>query len=67
MLKKFHLFADITTQDLLSLINEQRIKNGVPPLINNPKLDEVSYLKGQDMVNNNYFAHYSPQGNSPWY
>jgi len=67
MLRKFHLFADITAQDLLSLINEQRIKNGVPPLIDNPKLDEVSYLKGQDMVSNNYFAHYSPQGNSPWY
>ena len=67
MLRKFHLFADITAQDLLSLINEQRIKNGVPPLIDNPKLDEVSYLKGQDMVSNNYFAHYSPQGNFPWY
>jgi|GEM_PF-2801776 len=67
MLKNFRLFADVATQDLLSLINEQRQKNGLSVLAENTKLDQAAYLKAQDMVKNNYFAHYSPQGVSPWY
>ena len=67
VLRNFYLFADIATQDLLSLINEQRVQNGLLPLASNAKLDQASYLKAQDMVKNDYFAHYSPQGVSPWY
>ena len=65
--KNFRLFADITTQDLVSLVNKERQQKGLRPLMNNSKLDQTSYMKAQDMVRNDYFAHYSPQGVSPWY
>jgi hypothetical protein len=67
MLRNFRLFADVATQDLLVLVNEQRQIRGLNPLAENTKLDQAAYLKAQDMVKNNYFAHYSPQGVSPWY
>ena len=67
VLKNPHLFADITHQDILVMINDIRQKNNLPILVENPKLDQAAYLKAQDMIDKNYFSHYSPQGISPWY
>ena len=67
MLRNFRLFADVATQDLLTLINKERQRSGLNVLSENTKLDQAAFLKAQDMVKNNYFDHYSPQGVSPWY
>jgi len=45
---------------LLRLLNETRIKNGIPPLEAHRALTELARLKSQDMVDNNYFSHTSP-------
>lgn len=65
VLKNFRLFADVTIQDLLTLVNQERQREGLTPLAENTKLDQAAFLKAQDMISNDYFAHYSPQGTSP--
>jgi len=47
-------------QTLLRLLNEDRIRHGLPALILDEELSRIARLKSQDMVNNNYFAHTSP-------
>ncbi len=65
-LRNGRLFADVTAIDLLTLINETRAQYHLDPLVENTKLDLAAYLKAQDMLQNNYFDHYSPSGKSPW-
>ncbi len=60
-------FADITKTDLLNLLNQSRENRGLNSLTDNNKLDQAALLKAQDMVKNNYFAHQSPQGITPWF
>lgn len=51
---------------MLELINQERVKAGLKSLKIHPELTETARLKGQDMVNNNYFSHYSPVYGSPF-
>jgi len=60
-------FADLTKTALVQLTNQERQSSGLPALKENPKLDEAALQKAQDMLQNDYFAHQSPQGLSPWY
>lgn len=64
---KSALFAEINKNVLLNLTNEERQSFNLVPLKENSKLDEAAYLKAQDMLQNDYFAHTSPTGISPWY
>ncbi len=47
--------------------NEARIAQAEIPLQRNALLDEAARLKAEDMAKNGYFAHYSPEGVSPWH
>lgn len=47
-------------QTLFRLLNEDRIRQGLPALILDEELSRIARLKSQDMVSNNYFAHTSP-------
>lgn len=60
-------FADITKSMLVNLVNQTREANGIKPLVENQKLDQAAQLKAENMVANNYFAHTSPTGITPWY
>ena len=60
-------FADITKIDLIELLNNDRRVLGINPLVENNKLNEAALSKARDMVQNNYFAHQSPQGIKPWF
>ena len=60
-------FSAITGNRLVELMNQSRTENGLSPLAINNKLNESAYLKAQDILEKNYFAHTSPQGVSPWY
>lgn len=53
-------------QEMLRLVNEERAKNNVKPLIVDYELTKVARIKSQDMVENNYFSHYSPTYGSPF-
>lgn len=60
-------FADLTKSALIQLTNQERQILGLPVLKENPKLTEAAYQKAQDMLQYDYFSHYSPTGISPWY
>ncbi len=47
--------------------NEERADDNLPILRRNSTLDAAAKLKAEHMANNEYFAHYSPDGVSPWY
>lgn len=66
-LSKEAFFADITKSSLVNYINQARMSSGVPALTENIVLDQAAQLKAQNMLQNQYFAHTSPQGISPWY
>ncbi len=58
--------ADITSQELLILTNQERQNNGIAPLSFNEKLAEAAEKKAQDMLEYDYWAHNSPTGKTPW-
>jgi uncharacterized protein YkwD len=60
-------FTDITKIALENFANQTRQSAGLQPLAESQKLDEAAEMKAQNMVQNNYFAHISPTGISPWY
>ncbi len=47
--------------------NKERASDALPPLTRNATLDAAAKLKAEHMAKNEYFAHYSPDGVSPWY
>ncbi|MBI3366242.1 CAP domain-containing protein, partial [Candidatus Roizmanbacteria bacterium] len=51
---------------LYQLTNQQREKNGLSDLSYNKKLSSAAQKKAQDMFNRNYWAHYGPDGVTPW-
>jgi hypothetical protein len=60
-------FADITKIALENFANETRQSMGLTALVENQKLNEAARMKAENMVKNNYFAHTSPTGVSPWH
>jgi len=52
---------------LVQVLNRDRAQNGLHPLRRSLRLDEAAKGKAQDMVQNGYFAHTSPQGLDPWH
>ena len=47
-------------QALFRLLNEDRARYGLSPLILDGELSNIARIKSQDMADNNYFAHTSP-------
>lgn len=45
-------------------INERRSQYGVSPINRDTRLDDIAAYHSEDMVENNYFAHESPNGES---
>ncbi len=58
--------ANISPAEVIKLTNEQRIANGLSPLNENKTLDEAALAKGNDMLAKGYWAHFAPDGTSPW-
>ena len=59
--------ANIPPDEVIRLINEKRVENGVSPLTTNTALSAAAQAKGADMLNKDYWAHVSPDGTQPWY
>lgn len=53
-------------EQVVYLVNEERERFGIAPLMIDLKLNEVANLKAADMRDNNYFSHYSPQYGTPF-
>lgn len=58
--------SDITITSLFNQTNEARTKDGEHELQLNDRLSKAAYLKAQDMFDNQYWAHDSPSGVTPW-
>ncbi len=52
--------------EVIRLVNEQRVKNGLKELRPDWELSRVARFKSQDMKDNNYFSHTSPVYGSPF-
>lgn len=57
--------SDITEENIVYLINQERTYYGLAPLQINQKLETAAKNKTKDMLNKNYFEHYA-YGMSPW-
>ncbi|WP_052339275.1 CAP domain-containing protein [Gorillibacterium massiliense] len=53
-------------QQVASLVNTERSKNGLSPLTLDSALSNMALVKSKDMYNNNYFDHTSPTYGSPF-
>lgn len=59
--------AAITKDEVISLANKDRVEQKLEILAENSTLSKAAMDKASDMIKNNYFAHTSPKGISPWY
>ncbi len=58
--------ADAYEAEVIRLVNEIRVQNGLQPLKTNWELSRVARYKSQDMVDQHYFSHTSPTYGSPF-
>ena len=58
--------ADISVERLLQLTNKERQGNHLGSLSFNPKLTDAAGKKAENMFAQNYWAHNSPDGKTPW-
>lgn len=56
----------ISEQELLTLVNNERVQKGLSPLKLNGELSSAAKGKALHMFANNYWAHFAPDGTSPW-
>ena len=58
--------SDVTVSGLLTDTNAARKDASLPELKLNETLSQAAYMKAKDMLANNYWAHTSPSGITPW-
>ena len=58
--------STITESDVVRLTNQERISSGLSPLSYNETLADAARRKAANMFEENYWAHNSPSGKSPW-
>ncbi len=61
------LVGAVLPATVIDLTNKERDSLAIGSLTKNAKLDEAARLKAEHMAKNSYFAHYSPDGITPWY
>jgi uncharacterized protein YkwD len=58
--------ANISPSEVIRLTNAQRAANGLSVLSENSSLNGAALAKGNDMLAKGYWAHFAPDGTSPW-
>jgi hypothetical protein len=58
--------AQISPSEVIRLTNDRRVAAGLAPLSENGVLSQAAQAKGADMLNKGYWAHFAPDGTSPW-
>ena len=59
--------SSVVASVLIDLTNETRARHGLTPLRYNEKLVIAATKKGEDMQKRHYFAHFAPDGTTPWH
>ena len=54
------------SKKVIELINVERQKNKLEPVVYDSELTQIAIIKAQDMVNRHYFEHVSPFYGAPW-
>ncbi len=63
----FDSLSAIYASVLVSLTNQDRVKNNLGELTVNPLLEKAAQMKADDMAQKSYFSHNTPDGKTPWY
>lgn len=58
--------ANISPEEVIRLTNVERANHGLASLSANSTLSEAALAKGQDMLAKGYWAHFAPDGTTPW-
>lgn len=58
--------SPISEAKLIELTNQERTMRGIKPLTIDPMLYFAAKNKANDMLERDYFEHFSPIGKSPW-
>lgn len=58
--------SSVSEKELGNLLNQEREIRNLNTLNYNFQLYQAALAKAQNMINENYFNHYSPSGKSPW-
>lgn len=53
-------------EKMLILVNAERAKQNLPPLVGDNTLKQVAQAHASDMLTRGYFSHYTPEGISPF-
>lgn len=61
------MVSSILPSVIVKLTNNERGTESITALRRSSTLDAAAQLKADDMVTHGYFAHYSPDGLSPWH
>lgn len=54
-------------QNMIALLNYERAKSNLPPLLESPKLNATALEKACDMLERDYFDHVDPDGREAWH
>ena len=65
-LKVLGISINLESVQIFDLVNQQREANQLAPLELNDQLSQAAMIKANDMLNQNYWDHYSPNNQSPW-
>jgi len=58
--------SPIPADKVIDLVNSERTKLGLSSLMENNQLATAAKMKAQDMCEKDYWAHVSPDGDTPW-
>jgi uncharacterized protein YkwD len=53
-------------EEMLGMINKERAKEGLNPMVADAELTEIARRHSTDMFNRGYFSHYTPEKVSPF-
>ncbi|MDZ7798186.1 MAG: CAP domain-containing protein [Patescibacteria group bacterium] len=56
----------IDSQTIINLTNQERLNHNLPQLKLNSNLTQAAVAKAKDMLADDYFAHFAPDGKKPW-
>jgi uncharacterized protein YkwD len=60
------LVSTVLPAVVVNLTNDEREDNNAVELVRNTVLDAAAQAKAQHMADNEYFAHFAPDGTTPW-
>lgn len=58
--------ANIDHKKIIELTNKEREEKGLAKVLENEALNNAARLKAENMLAENYWAHFAPSGKTPW-